>query len=184
MDQFLLETKNRMNKTIISLKDELAKLRTGRASVLFLDKIIIDIYGEHVSLSQISTVAVINNRMLSVRVWDSNNIKIVEKAIRESDLGLNPYLDSLLIYVPMPDLTEETRNKLYKIASKYAEQSRVSLRNIRRDSISIIKQQEKNNLISQDKRMFFKDEVQKLTDQFIKSIDKLVKIKHIDIMKI
>ncbi|MCP4923315.1 MAG: ribosome recycling factor [bacterium] len=184
MSEISGEIKGRMEKALESLKREFAGLRTGRASASLLDQISVDAYGSSMPMPQVGTVNAPEPRLLTVQVWDAGLVKSVEKAIRESDLGLNPSVDGNLIRVPMPDLTEERRKELAKVAAKYTEQGRISVRNVRRDGMDALKKEEKDGDISEDEKHRFSDEIQKLTDQFIKNIDEAFKAKEQDIMQV
>ncbi len=178
------DTQNRMDKTIESLKTDFSGLRAGRAHVSLLDGIMVEAYGSPVPLSQVGTVSTPDARTLSVSVWDKGLAKAVEKAIRESELGLNPASDGQLIRIPIPPLSEERRKELIKVAGKYAEQNKVAIRNIRRDAMDNIKKLKKDNAISEDEEKRFENEVQKLTDDAIKKIDDLFAQKEKDILQV
>ncbi|MAI62827.1 MAG: ribosome recycling factor [Micavibrio sp. TMED27] len=174
------DLKRRMDGAIDALHKEYGGLRTGRASTSLLDPITVDVYGSKMPLNQVGTVAIPEPRMLSVQVWDSSNVGAVEKAIRESGLGLNPMPEGNNIRIPLPDLTEERRQELSKIAGKYAESARVSVRNVRRDGMDSLK---KDDLPEDDEKRL-QDEVQKLTDDAIKKIDGMLSDKEKDIMTV
>lgn len=178
------ETKNKMEKTIESLKGDFASLRAGRAHISLLDGIMVEAYGSMTPLSQVSTISVPDARTLSVSVWDRGMAKAAEKAIRESDLGLNPASDGQLIRIPIPPLSEERRKELSKIAGKYSEQNKVAIRNIRRDSLDEIKKLKKDNLISEDDEKRFETEIQKIIDENIKKVDELLAQKEKDILQV
>lgn len=178
------DTKNRMEKTFDSLKTDFGGLRAGRAHSSLLDGIFIDAYGSVTPLSQVGTVSVPDARTLSVSVWDRGLAKAVEKAIRESDLGLNPISDGQLIRIPIPPLSEERRKELGKVASKYTEQAKIAARNVRRDALDGIKKLKKDNAISEDDEKRFETEIQKLTDDTIKKIDEALVQKEKDIMQV
>ncbi|MBR1648048.1 MAG: ribosome recycling factor [Alphaproteobacteria bacterium] len=177
-------TKIRMEKTIDSLKTDLGGLRAGRAHASLLDGISVDAYGSLTPVSQVGTISVPDARCLAISVWDRGLAKAVEKAIRESDLGLNPVSDGQLIRVPIPPLSEERRKELVKVAGKYTEQSKVAVRNIRRDALDGIKKLKKDNLISEDEEKRFENEIQKFTDESIKKIDEVLSQKEKDIMQV
>lgn len=177
-------TTTRMEKTLESLKGEFGGLRAGRAHSSLLDGIMVDAYGSMTPLSQIGTISVPDPRTLSVSVWDRGMAKAVEKAIMESDLGLNPASDGQLIRIPIPPLSEERRKELVKIAGKYAEQSKVAVRNIRRDALDGIKKLKKDNEISEDEEKRFETDVQKITDDYIKKIDEALASKEKDILQV
>lgn len=178
------DLKRRMDGALDVLKKEFSGLRTGRASVNLLDTVVVDLYGSKMPLNQVGTVNVVEARMLSVQVWDGSAVKLVEKAIRDSGLGLNPMPDGNNIRIPVPDLNEERRQELVKIAGKIAENARISVRNVRRDGMDNIKKMEKNGDISEDDLKRFSDEIQKLTDEAIKSIDGSLVDKEKDIMTV
>ena len=178
------DTKNRMDKTLESLKIDFSGLRAGRAHASLLDGIMVDAYGSMTPISQVGTISVPDARTLSVSVWDRSLAKAVDKALRESDLGLNPASDGQLIRIPIPPLSEERRKELVKIASKYAEQNKVAIRNIRRDGLDGIKKLKKDNLISEDEEKRFENEIQKLTDESIKKIDEMFATKEKDILQV
>lgn len=178
------EIGRRMNGAIDVLHKELNGLRTGRASVNLLEPVHVDAYGAQMPLNQVGTVSVPEPRMLTVTVWDKGMVKPVEKAIRDAGLGLNPSADGMTIRVPIPDLTEERRTELTKVAGKYAEQARVSIRNVRRDAMDSLKKQEKDGDISQDEHRQQGEQVQKLTDEHIKKVDDLLATKEKEIMQV
>ena len=176
--------KQRMDKAIDALGNELASLRTGRASVSLLDQIHVDAYGASMPLNQVSAVSVPEPRLISVNVWDRGLVVSVEKAIRNSNLGLNPVVDGQTLRIPIPPLTEERRKEIAKIAGKYAEQQRIAVRNIRRDANDDLKKAEKDTVISQDEHKRMEGEVQKLTDEAIKRVDEALKTKEQEIMHV
>lgn len=178
------DAKNRMDKTLESLKADFGSLRAGRAHASLLDGIMVEAYGSMTPLAQVGTVSVPDARTLSVSVWDRSLTKSVEKALRESDLGLNPASDGQLIRIPIPPLSEERRKELVKIAGKYTEQNKVAIRNIRRDAMDEIKKLKKDNLISEDEEKRFENEIQKLTDDSIKKIDEAFAAKEKDILQV
>jgi len=178
------DAKTRMDKTLDSLKADFGSLRAGRAHASLLDGIMVEAYGSLTPISQVGTVSVPDPRTLSVSVWDRGLAKNVEKALRESDLGLNPVSDGTLIRIPIPPLSEERRKELVKIAGKYSEQNKVAIRNIRRDALDGIKKLKKDNLISEDDEKRFENEIQKLTDEAVKKIDEMLASKEKDIMQV
>ena len=175
-------TKSRMEKTIEALKSDLGGLRAGRAHASLLDGIVVDAYGSQTPISQVGTISVPDARCLSVSVWDRGLAKAVEKAIQESDLGLNPVSDGQLIRIP--PLSEERRKELVKVAGKYSEQSKVAVRNIRRDALDGIKKLKKDNVISEDEEKRYENEIQKMTDDSIKKVDEVLAQKEKDIMQV
>ncbi len=175
---------NRMEKTVESLRTEFGGLRAGRAHASLLDGIMVEAYGSMSPLSQVASIAVPDARTLSVSVWDRGMSKSVEKSIRDSDLGLNPVSDGQLIRIPIPPLSEERRKELVKVAGKYSEQSKISIRNIRRDALDGIKKLKKDGLISEDDEKKHETEVQKFVDDFIKKIDEQLATKEKDILQV
>lgn len=175
------DLQRRMEGALDKLKTEYQGLRTGRASVSMLEPVMVDVYGSKMPLNQVGTVGVPESRLLTVQVWDMGNAKAVEKAIRESGLGLNPQAEGGLIRVPIPELNEERRKELTKVAGQYAESCRVSIRNVRRDGMDDIK---KDKELSEDDKKRFSEEVQKLTDEKIKLVDELLAHKEKDIMTV
>ena len=180
----LSKYKDRMDKAVAALKDEFASLRTGRASANLLDQVHVDAYGSSVPINQVGAVNVPEPRMISVNVWDRGLVVSVEKAIRNSGLGLNPVVDGQNLRIPIPPLTEERRKDLSKIAGKYAEQQKIAVRNIRRDANDDLKKAEKDGAISQDELKRMETEVQKLTDEAIKRVDEALKTKEQEIMHV
>jgi ribosome recycling factor len=180
----LSKYKDRMDKAIAALKDEFASLRTGRASASLLDQVHVDAYGSTVPLSQVAAVSVPEPRMLTVNVWDKGVAVSVEKAIRNSGLGLNPVVEGQTLRIPIPPLTEERRKDLVKIAGKYAEQQKVAVRNVRRDANDDLKKAEKAAVISQDEQKRMEAEVQKFTDEAVKRVDEALKTKEQEIMQV
>jgi ribosome recycling factor len=165
------DIQRRMQGAVDALKHDLGGLRTGRASTALLDPIQVEVYGSNMPLNQVATVSAPEPRLLSVQVWDRSNTSAVEKAIRNAGLGLNPITDGQNIRLPIPDLTEERRKELAKLASQYAEKARIAVRNVRRDGMDALKQDEKKHEISEDERKRSEAEVQKLTDDTIKDVD-------------
>ena len=174
---------DKMNKSLENLKKDLNGLRTGRASVSLLEPINVDAYGSKVPLSQISNISVPESRMITVQVWDETLVNTVENTIRNSDLGLNPMIEGNLIRVPVPELSEERRIEIVKIAAKYSEDCKISVRNIRREGMDKIKIEEKNKELSKDESFSYSEDLQGLTDKFIKKIDSFFEEKEKDILK-
>jgi ribosome recycling factor len=173
-----------MDGAIEVLRKEFAGLRTGRASASLLEPVTVDAYGTEMPLNQVGTVTVPEPRLLSVQVWDKNLAKAVEKAIRNAGLGLNPAADGTLIRIPVPELTEERRAELSKVAARYAEAARVAVRNVRRDGMDQLKRQEKDGLVSSDEHHKLSDQVQQLTDREIKRINDMLAAKETEIMTV
>ncbi len=173
-----------MDGALEVLRNEFAGLRTGRASASLLDPVVVEAYGNSMPLNQVSTVSVPDPRMIIVQVWDRANVKATEKAIRESGLGLNPQTEGQTLRVPIPDLNEERRKELTKVAARYAEQARVSVRNVRRDGMDLLKKQEKEHKLTQDQHRKLDKDVQALTDETIKKVDALLAQKDKEILQV
>ena len=173
-----------MQSSIEALKREFSGLRTGRASAHLLDPIQVSVYGSKMPLTQLATVSTPEPRLISVQVWDKSNVGAVEKSIRESSLGLNPIVDGQLLRLPIPALTAERRVELVKVAHKYAEQSRVSVRNVRRDGMDKLKKMEKDGDMSQDEHRVNSAKVQELTDKYVKEVDDLLAAKETEIQTV
>jgi len=176
------DLERRMKGAVESLKGDLGGLRTGRASTQLLDPITVEVYGSHMPLNQVATVSAPEPRLLSVQVWDKSNVGPVEKAIRSAGLGLNPINDGNVLRLPIPDLTEERRKELAKLASSYAEKARVAIRNVRRDGMEALKADESKKEISEDERKKGEADVQKLTDEQIKAVDEVFAQKEKEIL--
>jgi ribosome recycling factor len=184
IDDIKKDAAERMGKSTEALTHELAKIRTGRAHPSLLDHVRVSYYGSDVPISQVASVSVEDARTLTVTPWDRNMVAVVEKAIIQSDLGINPNTAGTVIRVPMPPLTEERRRDLQKIARAEAEQARVAVRNIRRDANQQLKELVKEKLISEDDERRGEEIVQKLTDQFVKEVDRILEEKEADLMSI
>ena len=178
------EIKRRMDGALEALDREFNGLRTGRASANLLEPLTVEAYGSQMPINQVGTVNVAEARLLTVQVWDQQLVKAVEKAIIESELGLNPQIEGNLIRIPIPDLSEERRVELKKVAGRYAEQGKVAVRNVRRDGMDTLKQMERDGEISQDDQKSQADEIQKLTDEHITLIDELLAAKEAEIMQV
>ena len=183
-DPDLDDLERRMNGAIEALRHEFAGLRTGRASIGLLEPVMVDVYGAQMPLNQVGTIGVPEPRMLTVQVWDKTAVSSVEKAIRASGLGLNPAADGQLVRVPIPELTEERRLEMAKIAHKYAEQARVAVRNVRRDGMENLKKMEKDGDLNEDDHHLWRDEVQQLTDRTITKIDEALVTKDEEIKQV
>jgi ribosome recycling factor len=177
------DIQRRMHGALEVLKHDLGGLRTGRASTGLLDPIHVEVYGANMPLNQVATVSAPEPRMLSVQVWDRGNVGLVEKAIRNSNLGINPIVDGQNIRLPIPDMTEERRKELAKLVHQYAEKARIAVRNVRRDGMESLKADEKKHEISQDEHKRLEVEVQKLTDETIKEIDGAAAAKEKEILQ-
>jgi ribosome recycling factor len=178
------ELDRRMNGAIGTLKTELSGLRTGRASAALLDPVKVEAYGNSVPISQVGSIGTPEARMITVQVWDKSLAKAVDKAIRDAGLGLNPQMDGQLLRIPLPELNQERRKELSKLAAKYAEAARIAVRNVRRDGNDLLKKLEKDGKISQDDQHTKGDELQKLTDDHIKTIDAALHNKEQEIMQV
>jgi len=178
------EMGRRMKGAVATLKGEFSGLRTGRASPALLDPVMVDAYGSMMPLNQVGNISTPEPRLLTVQVWDKGLAKAVDKAIRDAGLGLNPQMDGQLLRIPIPELNEERRKELAKLASKYAEAARVAIRNVRRDGMEVLKKLEKDHKIGQDEHHKQGDELQKLTDAHIKEIDQVLHGKEQEIMQV
>ena len=182
-DEFDLDTgdlERRMDGAMASLRTEFASLRTGRASASMLEPVMVDAYGQPTPINQVGTVNVPEPRMVTVNVWDRGLVNKVEKAIRDSGLGINPQMNGTIIMLPIPELNEERRRELSKVAGQYAEGGRVSIRNVRRDGMDRIKKAE----LPEDERKMWEQEVQDMTDRHIKAIDSALETKQSEIMQV
>ncbi len=184
MEEIKANVKTKMQKSLDSLKSNLSKIRTGRAHTGILDHINVDYYGTSTSLSQVASVTLADSTTINIQPYEKTMIAIIEKVIRESDLGLNPATSGEIIRIPMPPLTEERRRELIKVVKSEAENSKVSIRNIRREANDLLKKLIKDKEISEDDERRSQDEVQKNTDQFINEIDKLTDLKEKDLLVI
>jgi ribosome recycling factor len=183
-DPVITDLRRRMDSAQEVLRKELAGLRTGRASVALLDPIHVEAYGNTMPLKEVGTVSAPEPRLLLVNIWDKGVVKAVEKAIREAPLGLNPQVEGQTIRVPIPALSEERRKELTRVAAKYAEAARVSVRNVRRDGIDALKKKEKSHQITEDQLKRFEKDVQGLTDAEIKKIDEMLVQKDKEILQV
>jgi ribosome recycling factor len=183
-DPDIKDLERRMDGALEALRREFAGLRTGRASVHLLEPISVEAYGAATPIIQVGTIAVPEPRMITVQVWDRSLVGAVERAIRDSGLGLNPATDGQLVRVPIPMLSEERRVELTKIAGKYAEQARVAARNVRRDGMDELKRMERDHEMSQDDHHLWADEIQQLTDDHIKAIDEALEQKESEILQV
>jgi ribosome recycling factor len=176
------DVERRMKGAVESLKSDLQGLRTGRANASLLDPVVVEVYGSMMPLSQVASVSVPEPRMLSVQVWDKSNMIPVEKGIAHANLGLNPIIDGQTLRLPIPDLTQERRKELAKLAGQYAEKAKIAIRNVRRDAMESLKADEKKKEISEDERKRAEDEVQKLTDAHVKETDEAAAKKEQEIL--
>ena len=185
-EEIIIDTddlQRRMDGALSAMKTEFASLRTGRASSSMLDPITLEVYGQRTPLNQLGTINVPEPRMVTVNVWDKTNVPLVEKAIRESGLGINPQLNGTIIMLPIPELNEERRRELSRVAGQYAESARVAVRNIRRDGMDQIKKAKADGM-SEDDQKFWEEAVQELTDNTIKILDKTLESKQAEIMQV
>ena len=180
----LKDTQRRMDGALEALRREFAGLRTGRASASLLEPIMVAAYGSKMPLSQVATIGVPESRLLSVQVWDKDLVKPVERAILEANLGLNPQTEGQFIRIPIPDLNEERRHELSRIAGKYGEQARVAVRNVRRDGMDNMKRMEKAGDISQDDHHEWAKDIQKMTDDHVRKVDQALELKEREIMQV
>jgi ribosome recycling factor len=183
-DALLTDLRRRMDGAVEVLRKEFGGLRTGRASASLLEPITVGAYGGTMPLNQVANVSVPEPRMITVQVWDRAMVKAVDKAIREAGLGLNPQTEGQVIRVPIPDLNEERRRELTRVTAKYAEQARVSIRNVRRDGVELLRRREKDADISQDQQRKLQQEVQHLTDDYVKRIDEALAQKDREILQV
>ena len=185
-EDFMLDTddlERRMEGAMAALRTEFASLRTGRASASMLEPVMVEAYGQRTPINQLGTINVPEPRMLTVNVWDKSMVSKVEKAIRESGLGINPQLNGTIIMLPIPELNEERRTQLTKVAGQYAESARVAVRNVRRDGMDQIKKA-KGDGMSEDDQKLWEAEVQELTDRYIKAVDDQLETKQAEIMQV
>jgi ribosome recycling factor len=185
-EEFELDVDNltrRMDGAMTSLKSEFASLRTGRASSSMLDPVMVEAYGQKTPINQVGTVNVPEPRMVTINVWDKSLVELVDKSIRESGLGINPQMNGTLIMLPIPELNEERRKELSKVAAQYAEQARISIRNIRKDGMDQIKKYKADGM-SEDDQKFWEGEVQELTDDYVNRIDSFLNTKQDEIMQV
>ncbi|MBA3878195.1 MAG: ribosome recycling factor [Sphingobium sp.] len=176
------DLERRMHGAVEALRGDLTGLRTGRASVSLLDPVTVELYGSHMPLNQVATVSAPESRLLSVQVWDKSAVGPADKAIRSAGLGLNPIVDGQTLRIPIPDLTEERRKELAKLAGRYAEKARIAVRNVRRDGMESLKTDEKKGVYSEDERKRHETDVQKLTDATIAEIDAATAAKEKEIL--
>ena len=180
----LIPCEQKMQSTLQSLTQDLSSIRTGRAHVSMLDLIIAEVYGQKMPLNQLATISTPESQLVTVQVWDANNVKFVEKAIRESDLNVNPSVDGQIVRVPVPKLSEERRKELIKIVKNQSEKIKISIRNIRREGMDSLKEFLKNKEITEDDNKKISDELQKITDKFIQEVDKKITDKEQEILKV
>jgi ribosome recycling factor len=184
MDSRLKNFEKKMEETLNSLQKDLSTIRTGRAHSSMLDLIKVEVYGQNMPINQIGTVSVSDPQTITVQIWDVNNVKFCEKALRESELNLNPIVDGQILRIPVPKLSEERRKELSKIVGQQSEKIKISIRNIRRNGMDFLKNEEKEKKISEDENKKLSNELQKMTDDFIKKIDLKIKEKEQEILKV
>tara|TARA_B100001287_G_C22660368_1_gene520015 strand:+ start:1037 stop:1600 length:564 start_codon:yes stop_codon:yes gene_type:complete len=185
-DEFIIDTddlQRRMSGALSAMKSEFASLRTGRASSSMLDPVTVEVYGQKTPVNQLGTINVPEPRMVTINVWDKTNVPLVEKALRESGLGINPQLNGTIIMLPIPELNEERRRDLSKVAGQFAENARIAVRNIRRDGMDQIKKA-KSDGMSEDDQKFWEEAVQEVTDATIKKLDEILESKQEEIMQV
>ena len=183
-DPDLDDLERRMNGAVEALRKELGGLRTGRASLSLLEPIVVEAYETEMPLNQVATINIPEPRMLSVQVWDKTQVKAVEKAIRSSDLGLNPIVDGQSLRIPIPELNEERRRELAKVAAKYAEQAKVAVRNVRRDGMDQLKKMERASELGEDESRLWASEIQEMTDGFVKKLTEMFEAKEQEILQV
>jgi len=184
MDSRLKNFEKKMEETLNSLQKDLSTIRTGRAHSSMLDLIKVEVYGQNMPINQIGTVSVSDPQTITVQIWDTNNVKFCEKALRESELNLNPIVDGQILRIPVPKLSEDRRKELSKIVSQQSEKIKISIRNIRRSGMDFLKNEEKEKKISEDENKKLSNELQKMTDDFIKKIDLKIREKDQEILKV
>lgn len=184
MNPIIKDAKQRMDKTLETLRNELSKVRTGKATTQLLDGIRVDYYGTMTPVSQVGNVSVLDAHTLSITPWDKNMVQVIDKAILEANIGFNPVSDGTNLRIPVPPLTEERRKDFVKLIKKFGEESKIAIRNVRRDANDHLKKEEKDKKISEDQLKTFELEVQKVTDEHIKMIDETIKHKEMEIMEV
>ncbi len=183
-DSRLKSFEKKMEDSIVSLSKDLSTIRTGRAHSSMLDLVKVEVYGQSMPINQVATITVTDPQTISIQVWDANNVKFCEKAIRESDLNLNPVIDGQLLRIPVPKLNEDRRKELSKIVNQQSEKIKISIRNVRRTGMDFLKNEEKNKNISEDESKKLSNELQKITDDFIKKVEIKIKEKEEEILKV
>ena len=186
-DEFMLDTddlERRMNGALAAMRTEFASLRTGRASASMLEPVMVDAYGQQTPINQVGTVNVPEPRMVTINVWDKSLVSAVEKAIMNSGLGINPQTNGTIVMLPIPELNEERRRELSRVAAQYAEHARVAVRNVRRDGMDQVKKAKSDSHLGEDDQKFWEAEVQEMTDRFIKSVDEALEAKQAEIMQV
>lgn len=184
MNPIIKDAKQRMDKSLEALRNELAKVRTGKATTQLLDGVRVDYYGTMTPINQVGNVSVLDAHTLSITPWDKNMVQVIDKAILEANIGFNPVSDGTNLRIPVPPLTEERRKDFVKLIKKFGEESKIAIRNIRRDANDHLKKEEKDKIISEDQLKTFESEVQKITDEHIKMIDDVIKHKEKEILEV
>lgn len=184
MNPIIKDAKQRMDKTLEALRNELSKVRTGKATTQLLDGIRVNYYGTMTPVNQVGNVSVLDAHTLSITPWDKNMVQVIDKAILEANIGFNPVSDGTNLRIPVPPLTEERRKDFVKLIKKFGEESKIAIRNVRRDANDHLKKEEKDKKISEDQLKTFELEVQKVTDEHIKMIDEIIKHKEMEIMEV
>jgi len=184
MNPIIKDAKQRMDKSLEALRNELAKVRTGKATTQLLDGIRVDYYGTMTPINQVGNVSVLDVHTLSITPWDKNMVQVIDKAILEANIGFNPVSDGTNLRIPVPPLTEERRKDFVKLIKKFGEESKIAIRNVRRDANDHLKKEEKDKKISEDQLKTFESEVQKITDEHIKMIDDVIKHKEKEILEV
>lgn len=183
LNEIIEKTREQMNKSLEHYKQQLAKVRTGRANASILDNVKVDYYGSPTPITQVATINVPDAKTIIVQPWDPSIINAIEKAIKQSDLGFNPVNDGRVLKIPVPPLTEERRKEIVKFCKKLTEDAKIAIRNIRRDQIEVIRKAEKDKELTEDDRKLGEEKVQKVTDEFIKKIDELFAAKEKEILE-
>jgi len=184
MEQIIKDAKSRMDKSLEALRSELAKVRTGKATTALLDGIKVDYYGARMPINQVANISVLDVHTLSIRPWDKAMVQVVDRAIIEANLGFNPISDGTNLKIPIPPLNEERRKEYVKLTKRFGEETRVAIRNIRRDANDHLKREEKEKKISEDQLKDAEDRVQKITNEHVETVDDILKLKEIEIMEV
>jgi len=184
MEQIIKDAKSRMDKSLEALRSELAKVRTGKATTALLDGIKVDYYGARLPINQVANISVLDVHTLSITPWDKAMVQVVDRAIIEANLGFNPISDGTNLKIPIPPLNEERRKEYVKLTKRFGEETRVAIRNIRRDANDRLKREEKEKKISEDQLKDAEDRVQKITNEHVETVDDILKLKEIEIMEV
>ena len=184
MEQIIKDAKSRMDKSLEALRSELAKVRTGKATTALLDGIKVDYYGARMPINQVANISVLDVHTLSITPWDKAMVQVVDRAIIEANIGFNPISDGTNLKIPIPPLNEERRKEFVKLTKRFGEETRVAIRNIRRDANDHLKREEKEKKISEDQLKDAEDRVQKITNEHVETVDDILKLKEIEIMEV